>query len=479
MLGSRVLALVLIGAVTLYPERSPADTMVSTAADLARAIAAARPGATIVLADGEYVDLSISFRGTGQRDRPITLRAQTPGKVTLTGKSAVEVRGAWLLVDGLWFERTTCTPLTLRNSQECRITNCAVIRCNPPAGRLHWIRVSGPTSRGNRIDHCFTEGKLTDGVVLTVEGDDGRMPLDTRIDHNHFKEVTRAVRNGMETIRVGTSDFGQLDSRTVVESNLFEECSGDAEIISSKSCGNTFRGNTFRNCDGAVTMRHGHRSLIEGNFFFGGARPRTAGIRVHGSDHRVVNNYLEGLGQFSISLPAGDAMFTPTGHEPTVNCLVAHNTIVEPIGPGILLGSGREETGRSRLPEGAVIANNLAYSLRGKVVENALAGTVTWLSNVFFTGPRVDKGDLPETGVRFADPLGSRGADGLWRPGAGSPALGAGAPLPAPLAADLDGQPRTAPADVGADQRSYGPIMRRPLTAKDVGPQWLRGRATE
>jgi poly(beta-D-mannuronate) lyase len=203
--GSSYAALALLGVLLFADPRSLADARVVKPAELAEAIATARPGATIVLADGEYPDLSISFRGTGERDRPITLRAQTPGKVTLTGKSSVEVRGAWLVVDGLRFEQTSTTPLTLRNSQDCRITHCAVIRCNPPDARLHWIRVSGPTSRGNRIDHCYTEGKLTDGVVLTVEGDEGKMPLDTLIDHNHFKEVTRAVRNGMETIRVGSA----------------------------------------------------------------------------------------------------------------------------------------------------------------------------------------------------------------------------------------------------------------------------------
>jgi poly(beta-D-mannuronate) lyase len=99
---------------------------------------------------------------------------------------------------------------------------------------------------------------------------------------------------------------------------------------------------------------------------------------------------------------------------------------------------------------------------------------VTWLGNVFFAGDGGERGYLPESGARVADPLGSRGADGLWRPGAASPVLGSAALLPAPLATDLDGQPREGPVDVGADQRSEVPVTRRPLTAKDVGPQWRR-----
>ncbi|MCC2668908.1 MAG: cslB, partial [Armatimonadetes bacterium] len=251
------------GVVGLPRDLGAAETAVKSATELKQAIGSARPGDTIVLADGSYPDLQIQLRGSGEEQRPITLRAATPGKVVLTGTSSLEMRGAWLVVEGLRFDRTTVTPITIRESQHCRVTGCAIVRSNPPdQSRLHWIRIAGPTSLANRIDHCYTEGKLTDGVVLTVEGDDGKMPLDTRIDNNHFREVVRAVNNGMETIRVGTSQFGQLDSRTVVESNLFEGCSGDAEIISSKSCGNTYRWNTFRDCDGAVTMRHGHRSLI-------------------------------------------------------------------------------------------------------------------------------------------------------------------------------------------------------------------------
>jgi len=467
----RRLALLLCAAsaATLSNRWCAAESIVTNTAGIAAAIAAARPGDTVILADGRYEDLGINFRGTGVEGRPITLRAQTPGKVTLTGKASVEMRGAWLVLDGLRFEQTTTTPLMLRNTQHCRVTNCAIIRCNPPSGRLHWIRVAGPTSWSNRIDHCYTVGKLTDGVVLTIEGDDGKMPLDTLIDHNHFKEVVRAVRNGMETIRVGTSEFGQLDSRTVVESNLFEGCSGDAEIISSKSCGNLYRWNTFRGCDGAVTMRHGHRSAIEGNFFFGGGGSRTAGIRVHGSDHRVVNNYLEAMGQFGISLPAGDTKFTPAGHEPTSNCLIAHNTIVEPLGPAIVLGTDLDEKGRGVAPSGSIIANNLVVTSRGKLVESLFVGPTTWQGNVFFARPGVPAGDLPAAGVRLTDPQLGGAEDGLWRPGPLSPLLGAAVALRPPVTQDLDGQPRGARPDVGADQRSGEARVRKPLLPEDVG----------
>jgi hypothetical protein len=39
---------------------------------------------------------------------------------------------------------------------------------------------------------------------------------------------------------------------------------------------------------------------------------------------------------------------------------------------------------------------------------------------------------------------------------------------------DMDGQPRTGSIDVGADQASDAPITRRPITANDAGPDWMR-----
>ena len=466
----------LIAAVAIPLRLGAAETRVSTPAELARAISSAKPGDTVVIADGSYVDLKLQLRGAGEEGRPITLRAATPGKVVLTGTSSLEMRGAWLVAEGLRFEQTTVTPITVRESQHCRVTGCAVVRCNPPdKSRLHWIRIAGANSLANRIDHCYTVGKLTDGVVLTVEGDDGKMPLDTRIDHNHFREVVRAVNTGMETIRVGTSQFGQVDSRTVVESNLFEGCSGDAEIISSKSCGNTYRWNTFRECDGAVTMRHGHRSLIEGNFFFGNGKPRTAGIRVHGTGHRVINNYLAGLGQYSIALPAGQSKFVPTGHEPTIDCTVRHNTIVEPAGPAFVLGADRGEL-RDTAPTGSKIDFNLVLSSRGTLVEQPFGDPkALWFGNLMFARDAAKSGDLPTNGVRLVDPRLERAADGLWRPAAGSPALGAAEPPGSTPHDDVDGQPRGGMAlpDVGADQRSDAPILRRPLKPVDVGPAWL------
>ncbi|MEO0875758.1 MAG: chondroitinase-B domain-containing protein, partial [Bacteroidota bacterium] len=44
---------------------------------------------------------------------------------------------------------------------------------------------------------------------------------------------------------------------TIVEHNLFEDCDGDPEIVSVKSCDNIIRHNTFLASYGTLSLRHG------------------------------------------------------------------------------------------------------------------------------------------------------------------------------------------------------------------------------
>ena len=85
------------------------------------------------------------------------------------------------------------------------------------------------------------------------------------------------------------------NSGTLVESNLFDRCDGEIEIISSKSCENIYRFNTFLDCAGMLTLRHGNRCRVEGNFFLGHHKKGSGGIRIIGEDHIIINNYIEGI----------------------------------------------------------------------------------------------------------------------------------------------------------------------------------------
>jgi hypothetical protein len=80
------------------------------------------------------------------------------------------------------------------------------------------------------------------------------------------------VDNGLESIRIGDSKTSFTDAHCVIAFNRFEDCDGEIEIISNKSCHNSYLHNTFYNCDGGLTLRHGNHTLCDGNYFDGGKK---------------------------------------------------------------------------------------------------------------------------------------------------------------------------------------------------------------
>ena len=67
------------------------------------AINNSKAGDEIVLKNGVWQDAQINFYGLGTKENPITLRAETPGKVFLEGQSFLHLGGNYLVVDGLYF----------------------------------------------------------------------------------------------------------------------------------------------------------------------------------------------------------------------------------------------------------------------------------------------------------------------------------------------------------------------------------------
>src|SRR5690348_6198882 len=95
--GQRILAVLALmtGVTPAFAE----DRLARNPSELTRALAAARPGDTVTLADGAWKDARIIFKAQGRPDAPITLRAQTPGRVVLTGQSRLSFSGSHLVVD--------------------------------------------------------------------------------------------------------------------------------------------------------------------------------------------------------------------------------------------------------------------------------------------------------------------------------------------------------------------------------------------
>lgn len=285
----KVLAVLFVPLIALAAEHR-----VGTPAEIAAAAKIAAPGDVLVMKDGTWTDTKIVFEASGTEAQPITLRAETPGKTVITGASTLRIAGQHLVVDGLSFERCTSAEdvcefraHSKRHAFHSRLTNCAFIDCNPPDAKTEtrWVSLYGAD---NRVDHCYVAGKTNRGTTLVVWL--GKDAVRHRIDRNHFGPRPRLKVNGGETIRVGDSKTAEVAAQCVVEENLFEECNGEVEIVSNKSSENTYRGNTFLRCEGALTLRHGHACTVEGNIFLGENAPRTGGVRVIDADHRVVNN---------------------------------------------------------------------------------------------------------------------------------------------------------------------------------------------
>ena len=438
-----------------------AEHRIASAADLDRLAEKLQPGDAVVLVAGTWCDQALVFRAAGTAQQPVTLRAETPGRTILTGKSRLLVDGEWLVVEGLHF--TDCGPegdgIALKGRHH-RLTSTAMVG----GTYKFFVHLYG---NDHRVDHCYFAGKTSESPTLQVEVA-VEEPNRHRLERNHFGPRPPLGRNGGETIRIGYSGQSMYNSRTVVEENLFDRCDGEIEIISSKSCENTYRANTFRDCAGMLTLRHGNRCVIDGNFFFGGNKRGSGGIRVIGEDHVITNNYIEGVAQGGIWVTCGVPHAQLVQYFQARRGLIAHNTIVDSRGPALELDAGIGGSGRTMRPAEITVAHNVFVVRAGETLFKGTEGAEwRWLGN-FAAGTTAT-----HAGVTLGELRLTRAADGLLRPAAGSPVLATAEGKLAPVATDIDGQPRGKPAAAGCDEPSDAPVTRRPLTAADTGPDWL------
>jgi Chondroitinase B len=459
------------------------DFLVHNASEISTAVGQSQPGDTITMADGTWTDQNITFNDTGSAAKPITLRAQTPGRVLLNGNSKISIGGNFTVVDGLRFQDGTLTSgniIALSSASSfSRVTNCALIDYdkNSTTG-YHWFHVDGSH---NRIDHNFFKGHVNDGVTLELNPSAGSQH---QVDHNQFVDRPTGSGNGFETIRVGTSGIQTRSAQALIESNLFERCDGELEIISNKTSNNIIRNNTIRDSDGTITLRHGQGSTVEGNFFLGQNKSGSGGVRVIGPNHVVQNNYFQDLDTNAVSITTGytdwDVDTTATGYEPVNNVLIAHNTVVNVTDQIVTRDAGYTSgTNRTQRPANVTMANNLMYSTSETLIQGTEGDNWTWAGNIAF-GATVGKSG---SGIINSNPNMVKDAYGIYRPAANSPAINGAAPIggiwTAPTT-DMDGQTRTPPTDIGADETDgSGAITGRPLYGGDVGPAWLTRRTLD
>jgi len=435
-----------------------------------------KAGDSLILENGVWKDIELEFASLdGTEESPVLIVAETPGKVVFTGKTSFRVSGQHVIVSGLAFRDCFDVNHVLamrtkeKNANHCRVTEC-VFQQRTESKSEHntkWLSIYGAN---NRVDHCHFEGKTTLGTTLVVWVTEE--VENHRIDHNSFGPRPELGQNGGETIRIGTSKVSESLCKTIVEDNYFYHCDGEAEIISNKSCGNIYRHNFFEECAGALTLRHGHRCLVDGNVFLGNELPRTGGVRIIGEGHRVINNHFEGLRgkqvRAAISVMNGIPDGPLNGYAPVTDAIVAHNTLID-CSTSIEIGVGAGSRNRTVTPKDCLFANNVFSSAQ-------------WNPVIFHVDPVgfVWQGNKQQMGRKNADQsvefeqvaLGFRRSDdGLMRPG-DSQALRTEALSELDIKTDIDREPRGPVAFAGCDE---------PKTKSggfpspgNTGPDWWR-----
>jgi len=459
------------------------EILVSNNSELTSAINAAKPGDVITMKDGEWKDAEIDFSATATADAPVTIKAQTAGKVFLDGKSILTFSKPYLKVDGLLFKGGAISKGAVLNfnSDYCTISNTAIIDYNPSefGTKYYWIFFSG---NNNLLTHCFFTGKNNVEPVLgnAIEG-----ARHNTVTYCYFKDIPYAKQNGREIMRIwGPGKLGKPSDDGAfftVEHNLFDHADGEGvEIVSLKSNHNVVRFNTVRACMGAFTNRQGHNNTFEGNFILGENRAGTLGMRFAGENLNVVNNYISNVSDKAMLLMTGEYMdkaltsdFKP-GHGDNAtlgaprycqvkNCVIENNTIINSGGVGLQLGDSYKkhwpQMQMCLLPENNTIKNNLIMNCVESNIEIINPDTdpntnfLHFIPNRF-EGNIVSRGEIVgvgnTSGITKKDVKGIYRKDGLYVP---------------------DEVPGL--KSIGAEEFLYKSDICHPLQPKEVGPNWM------
>lgn len=482
--------------------------------DLADAVNASSGGGVFIVEDGTYNDFESSFEKIATANNPIIIKAENVGGVILTGESHfVLKKSAFITIEGFVFDgKGEDSLIKLEGSNNIRISrNVFELETSES---IKWVFIGGVwndntypflyPSHDNRIDHNTFQNKETPGHYITIDGsfdDTGSDEVyyqsqNDVIDYNYFRNNGPRAVNEQESIRIGWSEMSLSSGYTIVEHNLFEDCDGDPEIVSVKSCDNTIRHNTFKASYGTLSLRHGNRNRVEGNYFFGndkaiGSSPAgstlyTGGIRIYGTDHMIINNYMEGLNgtrwDAPITLTQGDAIDGQSSslskHFRAERVTIAYNTLVNNSN-GIEIGFDNNGNYNKDL-EDITIANNLITGSKNSLVaivdsDNDQGDRITWLNNLMYptgdatllTGATSTSFDA--TAVNNENPhLVFDDALNIWKTTDDTPIYDNA--ITAEINEDIEGQERPNTSNPGADHFSMESTRYTPLTPNDVGP---------
>jgi poly(beta-D-mannuronate) lyase len=431
--------------------------VVSSIADLQKAINEAKPGDVILLKKGVYTTTGdIIVNKTGTKEKPITIAAEERGNTEITGKAGFNIANSatYIIIHGFKFTHEASKAKCSSGSSFCRWTH----NIFETPGTGEYLTIAG---NDHEVDHNTFQNKDSLGRFIAIRGTGNQVAERLWIHHNYFKtQKNMGGRNGAEAFQFGLSGLSLSSSNSVVEHNLFEDCEGENELISIKASRVTVRYNTIRNCPAQFTLRHGNSNQVYGNYFI-----NTPGLRIFGDDHLIHSNYFENC-NIGINIGNGGAEVADgaplTSHDRPDRVIIAFNTLIN--NKANIIQTKRENGLGSTF---ITIANNIIY---GGGPAASIAGpsiSHSWEGNIIFSTNGV--GDIPAGTYTIIDPKLIKDVPGEYHLQKGSPAIDAGRGNYSTVISDMDGQPRRAPLDVGADEFSHDVIKAGILQPANVG----------
>ncbi|MFT3827159.1 MAG: polysaccharide lyase 6 family protein [Chitinophagaceae bacterium] len=356
-------------------------------------------GDKVLLKDGTYADAVIRFHNpNGTAARPVVFAAEHPGKVFFEGNGTLSFSGQYIIVEGFVWQNggkdlESKSVIEFKNGKEkaahSMLRDCVIDSYNNSKLDTDnkWVSLFG---QYNRVERCLLYNKRNLGATLTVWLDPGQ-PAHHVVAWNYFLERQNGPEsgNGLESIRVGDSKTSMTEAHCVVAFNRFEACDGEIEIISNKSCHNSYLHNTFYNSGGGLTLRHGNDCLCDGNYFDGNGKKDSYGIRIIGEGHTAINNYFTGLKGAKQMLRAPLTIMNGVPNSPlngyfqVKKATIAGNIFVNCALPDLRMGAfTRAEA--TLFPDSVIVINNLFFddaATSGAVYETVSAATNSKIEN--------------------------------------------------------------------------------------------------
>ena len=429
--------------------------------ELQTLINSAKAGDTVLLANGTYLDTTLTI-GTSD----ITVAAATPGGVFLNGTNAIAISGSRVTFSGFQFTAGSIPGFVITVTGSQNLLTQLNFR---GYSAQKYIVIKAP-SQYNQITYSNFENKPSSapiGNLIHLEAHSS-IPGYHKIRYSSFQNMPGSGGdNGNENIRLSNGAESTFIARSIVEFNYFSNTGkGDSEAISVKCRENVLRYNTFnKNPDAMMVFRNGNDNIAYGNFFID-----SGGIRVKEANNiYVYNNYFEraGIGGTTNAVTYDYI----TGNLKNINFI--HNTFVD--------------SGLISLSSGATSntwANNLFVKSSGNIFSGSASG-ISWAGNMYW-GASLGIAS-PASGMTYVNPMLALNSEGYFGLTSISSAINAGSSsYPSiPDIANVDddpriqfdasGQVRDALKDVGSDEFASGGITNRPLKLSDVGPSYLGG----